>query len=85
MGLSLLSFSHHSIQVAGLPRSRPSNQGTKPPAKLRPVAPARASGLRRQPSGSQRPPGKKPSTNNENSPGMQATISSLWKNFGYKR
>ncbi|CAL8298138.1 unnamed protein product [Merluccius merluccius] len=67
--------------VAGLPRSRSSNQGAEPPAKLRPVAPARASGLRR------RPPGKKPpTTNNENnSPGMQATISSLWKNFGFKR
>ncbi|CAL8255565.1 unnamed protein product [Lota lota] len=72
--------------VAGLPRSRPSNQGAVPPAKLHPVAPARASGLRRRPSGSQGPPGKKPPTNNENnSPGVQATISNLWKNFSFKR
>ncbi|XP_056465295.1 exonuclease 1 [Gadus chalcogrammus] len=72
--------------VAGLARSRPSNQGAEPPAKLRPVAPARASGLRRRPSGSQGPLGKKPLTNNENNcPGTQATISSLWKNFGFKR
>ncbi|KAG7274016.1 hypothetical protein CRUP_032610 [Coryphaenoides rupestris] len=71
--------------VAGLPRSRPSNQGAEPPAKLRPVAPARASGLRRRPSGSQGPAGKKSPNNENSSPGMQATISSLWKNFGFKR
>ncbi|XP_034148803.1 exonuclease 1 isoform X2 [Esox lucius] len=67
------------LKVAGLPRMRPGDQGKG--KKIQPSAPARASGLRKKPSG----PGKKLSTNNENNPGLQATISGLWKNFCYKK
>ncbi|KAJ8014184.1 hypothetical protein DPEC_G00037610 [Dallia pectoralis] len=66
-------------QVAGLPRTRPGDQGKG--TKIRPSAPARASGLRKKPSG----PGKKRPSNNENNPGLQATISGLWKNFCFKK
>ncbi|KAL0964402.1 hypothetical protein UPYG_G00323340 [Umbra pygmaea] len=67
------------IKVAGLPRMKPGNQGKG--TKIRPSAPARASGLRKTPAG----PGKKSSTNNENNPGLQATITGLWKNFSFKK
>ncbi|XP_055758216.1 exonuclease 1 isoform X1 [Salvelinus fontinalis] len=66
-------------KVAGLPRMKPGDQGKG--TKIRPSAPARASGLRKKPAG----PGKKLTTNNENNPGLQATISGLWKNFGFKK
>uniref|UniRef100_A0A8C7PH12 Exonuclease 1 n=1 Tax=Oncorhynchus mykiss TaxID=8022 RepID=A0A8C7PH12_ONCMY len=66
-------------KVAGLPRMKPGDQGKG--KKIRPSAPARASGLRKKPAG----PGKKVTTNNENNPGLQATISGLWKNFGFKK
>uniref|UniRef100_A0A8C7VGP1 Exonuclease 1 n=1 Tax=Oncorhynchus mykiss TaxID=8022 RepID=A0A8C7VGP1_ONCMY len=72
-------LSHLSHQVAGLPRMKPGDQGKG--KKIRPSAPARASGLRKKPAG----PGKKVTTNNENNPGLQATISGLWKNFGFKK
>lgn len=71
--------SHLSHQVAGLPRMKPGDQGKG--TKIRPSAPARASGLRKKPAG----PGQKLTTNNENNPGLQATISGLWKNFGFKK
>uniref|UniRef100_A0A668AWK3 Exonuclease 1 n=1 Tax=Myripristis murdjan TaxID=586833 RepID=A0A668AWK3_9TELE len=56
---------------------KPNCQGKA--AKVQVLSKARASGLRRKPPG----PGKK--ANNENSPGLQATISGLWKNFGFKK
>ncbi|XP_036403180.1 exonuclease 1 [Megalops cyprinoides] len=65
-------------KVAGLPRVCSSDLGKG--GKIRPSAPAKASGLRKKPAG----PGKKSPANNENTPGLQATISSLWKNFGFK-
>ncbi|KAL2083500.1 hypothetical protein ACEWY4_021273 [Coilia grayii] len=65
-------------QVAGLPRVRPSEAGKG--GKIRTSAPARASGLRKKPAG----PGRR-SANDENQPGVQATISGLWKSFGFKR
>uniref|UniRef100_A0A8C9TAV6 Exonuclease 1 n=1 Tax=Scleropages formosus TaxID=113540 RepID=A0A8C9TAV6_SCLFO len=48
-------------------------------AKIRPSAPARASGLRKKPITKTRSP------SNENQPGLQATISGLWRNFGFRR
>ncbi|KAM4614960.1 exonuclease 1 [Polymixia lowei] len=66
-------------KVAGLPRTKPGERGKA--AKIRASAPARASGLRRRPSG----PSRKASSNDENNPGLQATISGLWKNFGFKK
>ncbi|KAM3863149.1 exonuclease 1 [Diretmus argenteus] len=67
-------------KVAGLPRLTPSSQSKA--TKVRALAPARASGLRKKPPGA----GKKTSaTNNENNPNLQATISGLWKNFGFKK
>ncbi|KAM9345078.1 exonuclease 1 [Symphorus nematophorus] len=66
--------------VSGLSKPKPSSQGQA--GKVRTLGPARASGLRKKSVGS----GKKTSsTNNENNPGVQATISSLWKNFSFKR
>ncbi|KAK5853531.1 hypothetical protein PBY51_014676 [Eleginops maclovinus] len=65
-------------KVSGLLRLKPISQS--PAATVRTLGPARASGLRRKPVGS----GKKPS-NNENNPGVQATISNLWKNFSFKK
>ncbi|MEQ2215353.1 hypothetical protein XENOCAPTIV_000053, partial [Xenoophorus captivus] len=67
-------------KVSGLSKLKSSirNQAVNTPA----LGPAKASGLRKKAVGS----GKKgSSTNNENNPGVQATISSLWKNFSYKR
>ncbi|XP_068574550.1 exonuclease 1 [Cebidichthys violaceus] len=62
-------------QVSGLWKPKSSSQGHA--AKARPLGPARASGLRRRSVGS--------SSTNENNPGVQATISSLWKNFSFKK
>ncbi|XP_019954111.2 exonuclease 1 isoform X1 [Paralichthys olivaceus] len=67
-------------KVSGLSKLKSINhsQATKVPT----LGPARASGLRKKSVGS----GKKVSSpNNENSPGVQATISSLWKNFSFKK
>ncbi|XP_068183929.1 exonuclease 1 [Antennarius striatus] len=62
-------------KVSGL--SRPRSQGRA--AKL---GPARVSGLRK----TSLCPGKKTSSsNNENNPGVQSTLSSLWKNFSFQR
>uniref|UniRef100_A0A3Q1HJI4 Exonuclease 1 n=1 Tax=Anabas testudineus TaxID=64144 RepID=A0A3Q1HJI4_ANATE len=62
-----------------LSKLKSSSQGQ--PRKVRMLGPARASGLRKKSVGS----GKKISPpNNENNPGVQATISSLWKNFSFK-
>ncbi|XP_054456284.1 exonuclease 1 [Anoplopoma fimbria] len=62
--------------------SKPMSSNQRQAAKVRTLGPARASGLRRKSVGS----GKKTSSsNNENNPGAQATISSLWKNFSFKK
>ncbi|KAJ8248505.1 hypothetical protein GJAV_G00242750 [Gymnothorax javanicus] len=66
-------------KASGLQRGRSGDLGKR--GKIQPSAPARASGLRKNPAGS----GKKSSPNNENAPGLQATISSLWKNFGFQK
>uniref|UniRef100_A0A8C5ERX1 Exonuclease 1 n=1 Tax=Gouania willdenowi TaxID=441366 RepID=A0A8C5ERX1_GOUWI len=44
-------------------------------SRVQRLGPARVSGLRKRPS----------SSNNENNPGVQATISSLWKNFSFNK
>ncbi|KAA0711085.1 Exonuclease 1 [Triplophysa tibetana] len=64
-------------KVSGLSRKQPCGQGKG--GKIETSAPARPSGLRKKPSG------KKNTVNNENSPGLQATISGLWGAFSYKK
>ncbi|GLD72601.1 exonuclease 1, partial [Lates japonicus] len=66
-------------KVPGLSKPKSSSQGQA--AKVQTLGLARASGLRKKSVGS----GKKVSPNNENNPGTQATISSLWKNFSFKK
>ncbi|KAM9847569.1 exonuclease 1 [Aulostomus maculatus] len=63
-------------KVAGLSKPKFSSQGAATKAKS--LGPARASGLRKKSVGSSK-------SNIENSPGVQATISSLWKNFSFKK
>ncbi|XP_035388854.1 exonuclease 1 isoform X2 [Electrophorus electricus] len=66
-------------KVSGLSRTRPAEwDGLR---KVRPSGPARASGLRRNPS----VPGKRSAMTNENSSGLQATISGLWKTFSFRK
>ncbi|KAG9344612.1 hypothetical protein JZ751_011284 [Albula glossodonta] len=66
-------------KVSGLPRSWSGDLGKGPRIQL--SGPARASGLRKKPVGN----GKKSGASNENSLGLQATISGLWKNFGFQK
>ncbi|XP_042358282.1 exonuclease 1 [Plectropomus leopardus] len=67
-------------KVSGL--LKPQSSSHSPAGKVPKLGPARASGLRKKSLGS----GKKTfSSNNENNPGVQATISSLWKNFSFKK
>ncbi|XP_041865525.1 exonuclease 1 [Melanotaenia boesemani] len=65
-------------KVSGLSKLKSSSRVAKPQT----LGPARVSGLRKKSVAS----GRKCSTsNNENNPGVQATISSLWKNFSFKK
>ncbi|XP_072285749.1 exonuclease 1 isoform X2 [Pyxicephalus adspersus] len=63
-------------KVSGLLKSKriDSRSGTK----LKPMVPAKASGLSSRLSA-------KAARNNENKPGLQATIGDLWKNFSFKK
>ncbi|KAL7861437.1 hypothetical protein SRHO_G00128780 [Serrasalmus rhombeus] len=65
-------------RVSGLPRMRPTEQDKG--VKIRSSAPARVSGLRKRPGAL-----GKVAVTNENNPGLQSTISGLWKNFGFKK
>ncbi|XP_041644830.1 exonuclease 1 [Cheilinus undulatus] len=65
-------------RVSGLSKPRSDSQGKA--AKVGALGPAKASGLRKKSVGS-----AKKISNNENNPGVQATISSLWKNFSFKK
>ncbi|KAM4591784.1 exonuclease 1 [Odontesthes bonariensis] len=67
-------------KVSGLSKLRSSSQVQA--VKEQTLGPARASGLRKKSAGSGR---KSSSPNNENNPRVQATISSLWKNFTFKK
>ncbi|XP_029409978.1 exonuclease 1 isoform X2 [Nannospalax galili] len=49
--------------------------------KIKPLVPARASGLSRKPAGLQ----KRKHHDAENKPGLQIKISELWRNFGFKK
>lgn len=67
-------------KVSGLPKPKTSSQSRT--ARVQTLGPARVSGLRKRSLNL----GKKfPSVNNENNPGVQATISSLWRNFSFKK
>ncbi|XP_047458173.1 exonuclease 1 [Mugil cephalus] len=68
-------------KVSGLSKLKSGNPDQA--AKVQTLGPARASGLRRKSGAS----GKKLSSpkNNENNPSVQATISSLWKNFSFTK
>lgn len=76
LGILILSL---SLQVSGLSKLKSSSRHQS--AKVQTLGPARASGLRKRLVGC----GRKTSPNNENKPGVQATISSLWKNFSFKK
>lgn len=65
------------FQVSGLLRVSPAGSGKTSKIKL--SGPAKASGL------SKRSSQKKVGVNDENKPGLQVTISDLWKNFGFKK
>ncbi|XP_023152239.2 exonuclease 1 [Amphiprion ocellaris] len=67
-------------KVSGLSKLKTSSQAQA--AKVQTLGPARASGLRKKSGGSVK---KLSAPNNENNPGVQATISSLWKNFSFKK
>ncbi|TRY90760.1 hypothetical protein DNTS_028638 [Danionella cerebrum] len=63
-------------KVLGL--SRKLHCGQSKGGKIETQAPARPSGLRKKPNGKTR-------VNNENNPGLQATISSLWGAFSFRK
>ncbi|XP_028983134.1 exonuclease 1 isoform X2 [Betta splendens] len=67
-------------KISGLSKLQPSSKSHI--GKGQTFGPARASGLRKRCAGSQR---EAFSPNNENKPGVQTTISSLWKNFSFRR
>lgn len=67
------------VQLPGLSKSRSS--GCCPGPKTKTLGPARVSGLRRK-AGSEK---KISTSNSENKPRFQATISSLWKNFSFQK
>ncbi|XP_069464243.1 exonuclease 1 [Ambystoma mexicanum] len=66
-------------KVPGLHKSKSVGPGLT--TKLKPLLPAKASGLSRKSLSAQ----KKNVRNNENKPGLQVTISDLWKQFGFKK
>ncbi|MGH0161033.1 UNVERIFIED_CONTAM: hypothetical protein FKN15_040366 [Acipenser sinensis] len=65
-------------RVSGLLRDSPA--GSEKTSKIKLSGPAKASGLSKR--SSQK---KKVGVNDENRPGLQVTISDLWKNFGFKK
>ncbi|XP_077352430.1 exonuclease 1 [Festucalex cinctus] len=66
------TFGMLQLKVSGL--SKPKFSSLAKPTKMQALGPARASGLR-----------KKSSAYNENNPSFQATISSLWTNYCFKK
>ncbi|XP_075690627.1 exonuclease 1 isoform X2 [Rhinoderma darwinii] len=63
-----------NVKVSGL--LKPKRPDVRSGSKLKPMAPAKASGLSSR---------ARPSPNNENRPGLQTTINDLWKNFSFKK
>ncbi|XP_078505523.1 exonuclease 1 isoform X2 [Lissotriton helveticus] len=66
-------------KVPGLQKSKSVGSGLS--TKLKPLLPAKASGLSKKSLSAQ----KKNVRNNENKPGLQITINELWKQFGFKK
>lgn len=66
-------------KVPGLYKS--SSMDSLSTTKIKPLVPARASGLSKKPSSIQ----KRNHHNAENRPGLQIKINELWKNFGFKK
>ncbi|KAF6073284.1 exonuclease 1 [Phyllostomus discolor] len=77
--LSQPSSKDFDSEVSGLYKS--SSLDSLSTTKIKPLAPARASGLSRKPAGIQ----KRKHHNAENRPGLQIKINELWKNFGFKK
>ncbi|KAM4696160.1 exonuclease 1 [Rhinophrynus dorsalis] len=74
--LSALDKEDSVSDVPGLRKTKSVGSGLG--SKLKPAAPAKVSGLSSRGH-------TKPACNNENAPGLQATISDLWKNFSFKK
>ncbi|XP_069340748.1 exonuclease 1 isoform X1 [Eulemur rufifrons] len=84
---SKLHLSHFSRKdsilrnkVPGLYKS--SSMDSLSTTKIKPLVPARVSGLSKKPAGIQK---RKQHHNAENKPGLQIKINELWKNFGFKK
>ncbi|XP_045672350.1 exonuclease 1 [Phyllostomus hastatus] len=77
--LSQPSSKDFDSEVPGLYKS--SSLDSLSTTKIKPLAPARASGLSRKPASIQ----KRKHHNAENRPGLQIKINELWKNFGFKK
>uniref|UniRef100_A0A8C8X624 Exonuclease 1 n=1 Tax=Panthera leo TaxID=9689 RepID=A0A8C8X624_PANLE len=67
------------LQIPGLYKS--SSVDNLSATRIKPLVPARASGLSKKPSNIQ----KRNHHNAENRPGLQIKINELWKNFGFKK
>ncbi|KAL2770632.1 exonuclease 1 isoform b [Daubentonia madagascariensis] len=70
---------HLRNKVPGLYKS--SSVDSLSTTKIKPLVPARVSGLSKKPAGIQ----KRNHHNAENKPGLQIKINELWKNFGFKK
>ncbi|KAK2505561.1 hypothetical protein MC885_001065 [Smutsia gigantea] len=77
--LSQLSNKDSDSEVPGLHKS--SSVDNLSTTKIKPLVPARVSGLSKKPSNIQ----KRNHHNAENKPGLQIKINELWKNFGFKK
>ncbi|XP_045839524.1 exonuclease 1 isoform X2 [Meles meles] len=77
--LSQPSSKDSDSEVPGLYKS--SSMDSLSTTKIKPLVPARVSGLSKKPSSIQ----KRNHHNAENRPGLQIKINELWKNFGFKK
>ncbi|KAM5300946.1 exonuclease 1 isoform 2-T2 [Glossophaga mutica] len=77
--LSQPSSKDFDSEVPGLYKS--SSMDNLSTTKIKPLVPARASGLSKKPTSIQ----KRKHHNAENRPGLQIKINELWKNFGFKK
>ncbi|XP_075851627.1 exonuclease 1 isoform X3 [Microcebus murinus] len=77
--LSQSSSKDSDSEVPGLYKS--SSMDSLSTTKIKPLVPARVSGLSKKPAGIQ----KRNHHDAENKPGLQIKISELWKNFGFKK
>ncbi|XP_031523620.1 exonuclease 1 [Papio anubis] len=68
-----------NLQVPGLYKA--SSADSLSTTKIKPLGPARASGLSKKPASIQ----KRKHHNAENKPGLQIKLNELWKNFGFKK